>query len=220
MSYMTRNKLAAYIDHTNLKANATESEIEILCNEAIENNFASVCINPAFVPLASSILQSSPVEVCTVCGFPLGANTPKVKAFEAQEAVASGADEVDMVINISNAVLNKWNLIEEEIALVKKSVKTNTLKVIIETCYLTEDQISKACKIAEKAGADYIKTSTGFGPEGAKVENIRTMRAVACGAKIKAAGGIRSLEKALEMIEAGADRLGTSSGVKILKEIK
>jgi len=219
MSYITKSKMAAYIDHTNLHADATASEIATLCNEAIEYGFASVCIHPARIEIASKILAESDVEVCTVCGFPLGATFPSIKAQEAAESIRLGADEIDMVINIGAVKDKEWSLIKDEVNAVSEVTKEKTLKVIIETCYLTDEEISKVCKIVENAGADYIKTSTGFGTAGASIKSVKKMKAASCGAKIKAAGGIKTLSSALAMIAAGADRLGTSAGISIINEI-
>ena len=220
MSYITRNKMAAYIDHTNLKANATQKDIKKLCEEAKKYGFASVCILPSRVQLAASLLIGSDVEVCTVCAFPLGNATAEMKAYEASESVKLGADEIDMVINIGAAKDGSWDIIGNEIKAVFSAIKGKTLKVIIETCYLSEDEISTLCEIVEKSGAHYIKTSTGYGSGGATIKNVKQMKVNSRCAKIKAAGGIKTLSTALAMIEAGADRLGTSSGIEILKEIK
>lgn len=220
MSYITKSKMAAYIDHTNLKPEATSSDIRQLCREAMEYGFASVCIHPSRIPLAAEILKESTVEVCTVCGFPLGSTLPEVKRAETEEAVRLGADEIDMVINIGAAKEGDWELIKLEIEAVVEAAAGKTVKVIIETCYLTEEEINSACRTASEAGAHYVKTSTGFGPSGASVTHVKKMKAASGSAKIKAAGGIRDLPTALAMIEAGADRIGTSSGIQIIKSIQ
>lgn len=207
-----------YIDHTLLAPTATEKEIDTLVNQAIEHNFASVCINPTWVAHAAELLKESDVKVCTVVGFPLGANTSEVKAFEAKTAVKDGADEVDMVINIGAALDGDWNSVENDVREVVEAVSESTIvKVILENCYLDNEQIKHACLAAKEAGADFVKTSTGFGASGAKAEDVRLMReTVGQEMGVKAAGGIRTPEQFQDMVDAGATRIGTSNGAKLL----
>lgn len=205
-----------YIDHTLLKAFATKEDILSLCNEAKEYNFKSVCVNPDFVSYAKSLLKNSDVLVCTVIGFPLGANTTKVKVYEAVDAITNGADEVDMVINISKAKEHDYNYIYEEIKAVKEHIGNHTLKVIIETCYLTEDEIKEVSLMVKKANANFVKTSTGFGTGGAKVEDIKLIKSAVGDFDIKASGGIKTKEDFLKMIDAGATRIGTSNGKNLV----
>ena len=217
---MTKNELAAMIDHTVLKPAAGEKEILQLCKEAKEFCFASVCIHPAYISLAKEALADSSVELCTVIGFPLGANTVAVKAFEAKEAVQNGATEIDMVLNVSKVKSGDFDYIENEIREVVKASDGNHVKVIIETCYLTDEEKIKTCQRAEKAGAHFVKTSTGFGSGGATAEDVKLMReTVGDRLGVKASGGIRTLEDALKMVEAGASRLGVSAGIAILSEM-
>jgi deoxyribose-phosphate aldolase len=214
-------KIASSIDHTLLKPEATQDQIAQLCEEAREYGFAAVCVNPTNVKLATELLKGSSVAVCTVIGFPLGATLPEVKAYEAQQALNHGATEIDMVINIGALKSEDYELVEQDIAAVTRTCHENgaICKVIIEAALLTEEEKSTACQLAKKAGADYVKTSTGFGPGGATVEDVTLMRRVIGPSMgIKAAGGIRTLKTALEMIEAGATRIGTSSSVKIMQE--
>ena len=210
---MDKNK---YIDHTLLKAYAKEQDIYYLCNEAKEYNFKSVCVNPDFVSYAKEQLKGSDVLVCTVIGFPLGANTTKTKVFEAIDAINNGADEVDMVINISKAKEHDYDYIYEEIKAVKEHVGDHTLKVIIETCYLTEEEIKEVSLMVKKANANFVKTSTGFGTGGAKVEDIKLIKSVVGNFDIKASGGIKTKEDFLKMIDAGATRIGTSNGKNLV----
>ncbi|MCQ4726866.1 deoxyribose-phosphate aldolase [Anaerotignum faecicola] len=211
-------KINGYIDHTNLKADAVEKDILKLCREALEYGFASVCINPCWVKTAYKELCGSGVKVCSVIGFPLGANDTAVKVFEAKTAVESGAEEIDMVINIGRLKEGNAQYVENEIAEVKKAIGGAVLKVIIECCVLTDDEKRAACSAAVNAGADFVKTSTGFGAGGAVFEDIKIMReAVGERAKIKAAGGIRDFKTAELMIKAGADRIGASAGIDIVK---
>jgi deoxyribose-phosphate aldolase len=217
--------IAKMIDHTLLKPNATEEEIKKVCEEAREYGFASVCINPCFVDLAYKMLKDTDVKVCTVVGFPLGANTVETKVHEAVEAVKKGAKEIDMVLNISMMKSGKYEYVKREIEEVVKALKSYDkniiVKVILETCYLTDDEKVKACELAKEAGADFVKTSTGFGTGGATVEDVKLMRrTVGENFGVKASGGIRSYEDAKAMIEAGANRIGTSAGVKIVEEWK
>jgi deoxyribose-phosphate aldolase len=210
--------VAKMIDHTLLKADATKEQIEVLCSEAKEYSFASVCVNPAWVSYASELLAGTGVDVCTVIGFPLGASTSAVKAFETKNAIENGATEVDMVINIGALKSGSSDLVEEDIRAVVEAAKGKALtKVIIETSLLTEDEKVLACELAVKAGTDYVKTSTGFSTGGATVEDIRLMRkTVGPDIGVKASGGVRSTEDAQKMIEAGATRIGASSGVAIV----
>lgn len=209
-----------YIDHTLLKADATADQIAKLCKEAIENNFKAVCINSSYVPFAKKLLKDSQVKLCTVVGFPLGASPSEVKALEASMAIASGANEIDMVINIGALKNELYNSVENDIKLLAQTchAKGAILKVIIETCLLTEDEKIKACELAKQAGADFVKTSTGFSTGGATLEDVKIMRGIV-GEEIgvKASGGVRDIAMANKMIEAGATRLGTSSGVKLVQ---
>ncbi len=209
------------IDHTLLKPDAKIDDIVNLCMEAKKYNFASVCINPCFVKTASEILSGTEVKVCTVIGFPLGATTKEVKAFEAKQAIESGADEIDMVINIGFLKSKRYNLVLEDLKAVREATNGKVLKVIIETCYLTEQEKIKACELSKEAGADYVKTSTGFGKGGATVEDVLLMRKiVGRDMGVKASGGIRDFDKALDMVKAGATRIGASASVKIVKKEK
>lgn len=217
---MYMENIEKYIDHTLLKADAKDDDIIKLCCEAKEYGFKAVCVNPCFVPLAAKELKDSGVLVCTVIGFPLGANDIKTKVFEAVNAVSSGAKEVDMVINIGKLKANDYEYIEKEIRSVVMAVCGKAkIKVIIETCMLTEEEKKTACELVIKAGADFIKTSTGFSFAGAAKEDVLLLNNTAQGRiKIKASGGIRDLKTAEVMINAGADRIGTSSGIAIVKE--
>lgn len=209
-----------YIDHTILKATATEDDIVELCKEAVKYNFYSVCVNSGYVPLAKKELEDSGVKICTVIGFPLGAMSKEAKIFEAKQALEDGAEEFDMVINIGELKSKNFKKVEEEIATIKNAIGDRILKVIIETCYLTPQEIVLASEIAVKAKADFVKTSTGFGNDGARMENIKLMKQAVDGkAKLKASGGIKNLDTALSYIEAGVERIGTSSGVSIVKEL-
>ncbi len=214
--------LAKYIDHTVLKATATVKDVEVLCDEAKEYNFASVCVNAYFVPLAKKLLNGSDVKVCTVIGFPLGATSKEAKAFEAVKAVADGAQEVDMVMNVSAMKSGDLKYVEDDIRLVVSSVPDDVcVKVILETCYLTLDEVKKASELAMKAGANFVKTSTGFGTGGATVENVSAMKGVVGNKlEVKASGGVKDLETAKQMIAAGATRIGTSSGIELVKGLK
>lgn len=242
---ITTEALAKMIDHTLLKATATRADIARLCEEAKKYQFASVCVNPDWVPFAAQRLFKSGVKVCTVIGFPLGANSPSIKAKEAEHAVLQGADEVDMVINIAALKDGDLFTVEDDISGVVDSArsaakicaKTVIVKVILETCYLSDDEKATVCALAKSTGADFVKTSTGFGtpgtdnngnplPSGATVHDIKLMRKTvdtcepkSVGMLVKASGGIRDLKTALEMIEAGADRLGVSAGVAIIESL-
>lgn len=213
------NNIAKMIDHTLLKADATKDQIHTLCLEAKEYSFASVCVNPTWVKYCAELIKDSNVKVCTVIGFPLGSNTPETKAFETKNAIENGAGEVDMVINISALKSGDDELVEKDIKAVVDAAKGKALtKVIIETCLLTDDEKVRACEIAVKAGADFVKTSTGFSTGGATPEDIALMRkTVGPDIGVKASGGVRSAEDAEAMIKAGATRIGASSGVKIVK---
>ena len=212
-------KINKLIDHTLLKAFAKESDIKKLCEEALKYDFASVCVNPANVALAYSLLKDSDVKVCTVIGFPLGANTIAVKAFETKDAVNNGAQEIDMVINIGKAKDHDYEYILEEIRNVVDSADGNLVKVIIETCYLEKDEIKEVCHMSSLAGANFVKTSTGFGTGGAKAEDVALMKAsIPENMEVKASGGIRTLAELEEMVSSGATRIGASSGAAILKE--
>ena len=211
---MLRSK---YIDHTLLKPEATKAQIEKLCAEAREYDFASVCINPCWIETAAKLLEGSDVKVCTVIGFPLGAMTTAAKVAETADAVAKGAQEIDMVINIGRLKDKDDAYVIEEIRAIKKACDGRILKVIIETCLLSEEEKVRACKDAEAAGADFVKTSTGFSKAGATPEDVRLMRAsVSENVKVKAAGGVRSKADMDAMIEAGAERIGTSSGITLM----
>lgn len=208
------------VDHTLLKATATWEDIKKICDEAKEMQVASVCIPPSYVKQAATYLQGE-IAVCTVIGFPLGYQTTPVKVFEAKDAIQNGAAEVDMVINIAHAKDGLFDQIEEEIKQIKAAVGDKILKVIIETCYLTEEEKIKMCEVVTKAGADFIKTSTGFGTAGATLEDIKLMRKhVGAEVEVKAAGGVKTIQDANDFIDAGASRLGTSSICNIIKNLE
>ncbi len=213
-------QLNRYIDHTMLKANATRADIEKLCLEAKQHEFASVCVNTCFVPLAAELLEGSEVKVCCVVGFPLGAMSTPAKAFEAQWAVEHGAQEVDMVLNVGAMISGEEEIVLRDIeAVVQAAHPKAIVKVILENCLLNDEQKIRACKLCVQAGAEFVKTSTGFSNGGATVEDVALMkRAVDGRAKVKAAGGIRTRQQALAMIEAGADRIGASAGIAICTE--
>ena len=209
-----------YIDHTLLKSDATIDDIFLLCEEAKKYRFASVCVNPCFVPFAKSYLENSDVKVCTVVGFPLGATFTRTKVDEAMYAIKEGADEIDMVINIGMLKAHQYDYVQEEIAILREVTLGYTLKVIIETCLLTKEEIVKVSEIIRDRHADFVKTSTGFSKGGATVEDIKLIKSVvgdSC--LIKASGGIRTAIDMKNMIEAGASRIGTSSGVKIIESL-
>lgn len=211
-------KLNKYIDHTLLKPDVSQEQIETLIEEAKKYDFASVCVNPTWVSFAAQALKATDVKVCTVIGFPLGANTPELKAFETSDAIRNGANEIDMVINIGALKSRNFDLVERDIRAVVEAAKGTLVKVIIETCLLTDDEKVKACQIAQKAGADFVKTSTGFSTGGATVEDVALMRkTVGPDMGVKASGGARSYEDALAFIKAGATRIGASSGVAIME---
>ena len=209
-----------YIDHTLLKADATEKDIKKLCKEAKEYEFFSVCVNPCFVKYAKKCLKGSNVKVCTVIGFPLGASTSKTKLFEAKRAIVEGVDEIDVVINIGKFKEKKYAYVGKELAkIVDLCNKKVLVKVIIETCYLTKEEILKACELVYECGVDYVKTSTGYGSAGAEIETVKMMREYCKDKlKIKASGGIKTLKQVEDFILAGAERIGTSSGVSIANE--
>ncbi|WP_303317891.1 deoxyribose-phosphate aldolase [Flavivirga abyssicola] len=207
-----------YIDHTLLKATATVKDIIKLCEEAIQHQFFSVCVNSCYVSLAKEELLNSNVKICSVVGFPLGAMSTKAKVTEATLALKDGADEIDMVINIGLLKSKNFDGVLKDIVAVKKCMPNHTLKVILETCYLQELEIIKASELAIKAGADFIKTSTGFGPSGATLNDVKLMKNACVNyTKVKASGGIKDYKTAIEYINLGVDRLGTSSGISILK---
>ncbi len=217
---MKKNALAKYIDHTLLKPDATEAQIEQLCAEAREYGFASVCVNSCYASPAARLLAGSDVAVCCVVGFPLGAATTAAKAFEAADAAQNGATEIDMVINVGAAKDGRWNDVEADIAGVAAAIEGKALlKVIIETCLLTDAEKIEACRAAVRAGADFVKTSTGFSKAGATAADVALMRkTVGPEIGVKAAGGIRTCADAMAMIEAGASRIGASAGIAILAE--
>ncbi|HFU4116268.1 TPA: deoxyribose-phosphate aldolase [Streptococcus suis] len=211
-------KLNKYIDHTILKPETTKEQVAQILAEAKEYDFASVCVNPTWVSFAAQELKDSNVKVCTVIGFPLGANTPALKAFETKDAIENGADEIDMVINIGALKSKNYDLVLEDIQAVVAASGDKLVKVIIETCLLTEEEKVKACQLSKEAGADFVKTSTGFSTGGASVEDVALMRkTVGPDMGVKASGGARSYEDAIAFIEAGATRIGASSGVAIMK---
>lgn len=212
--------LNKYIDHTLLKPEAPKEAVLKLIEEAKKYDFCSVCINPAWVSLAAKELENTDVKVCTVIGFDLGATTTASKVFETADAVKNGADEVDMVINLGFLKSKEYDLVKEDIAEVVKAANGKTVKVIIETCLLTKEEIVKVCQLAKEAGADFVKTSTGFNSGGATVEDVKLMKETVGEMYVKASGGIRDLDTALKMIEAGADRLGVSAGIQIIEEYR
>ncbi|MHA0040797.1 deoxyribose-phosphate aldolase [Deinococcus sp. PEB2-63] len=215
-------KLSSFIDHTLLKPTATRADIVKLCAEAREHSFFAVCLNPVFIGLAKAELAGSEVKVATVCGFPLGAVSSEQKAVEARLSVEAGADEVDMVIHIGAALANEWDAVEADVRAVRRAIPDAALKVIIETCFLSDEQKREATAAVVRAGADFVKTSTGFGTGGATLDDVRLMAEVIAGlgaqerVQIKAAGGVRTPDDARAMIEAGATRLGTSGGVALV----
>lgn len=206
------------IDHTLLKAESSQDQIKQLCQEAKAHDFFSVCVQPTWISLCKEELAGSGVKIATVIGFPLGANTTETKVFEAKDAIEKGADEIDMVINIGALKSGQDQLVEDEIRAIKEAIGDHILKVIIETCLLTEDEKIRACQLTLKAGGDYVKTSTGFSTGGAKLEDVKLMKdQVKDQAKVKASGGIRDFATAQKMVEAGADRLGVSAGIAIVE---
>ncbi len=220
---ITKEQLAKLIDHTLLKPDATKDDIKRLCEEAKKYGFWSVCVNPAYVSLATEILAETDVKVCSVVGFPLGANAPEVKALEAESAVNDGASEVDMVINIGALKSGDYEFAKEDIRKVVERAKARrdtVVKVIIETGLLTEDEKVLACRLVKESGADFVKTSTGFNAPGATVHDVKLMRSVVgSDFGVKASGGIRTYRDAAKLVEAGANRIGTSSGIAIIEEV-
>lgn len=213
---MNYNKM---IDHTVLKADTSLETVKRICDEAMEYNFASVCINPCHVAYCADYLKESDVNVCTVIGFPLGANTSAVKAFETKDAIANGADEIDMVMNIGALKDKNYDLVRDDIKAVVDAANGTLVKVILETCLLTKEEIQKACQLCVEAKADFVKTSTGFSTRGATIEDVRIMKEAVNGkAKVKAAGGVRTPEDMVKIVAAGADRIGTSAGCSLVKK--
>ena len=210
-------KINKYIDHTLLKATATKEQIVKLCSEAKEYNFYAVCVNGSYVELAAKELENSDVKIAAVIGFPLGAMTTEAKVFEAKDCIEKGASEIDMVINIGKLIDEEFGYVENEIRLIKQAIGNNILKVIFENCYLSKEQIKTASQLAVNAGADFVKTSTGFGTGGATFEDVQLMKDVVKDkAQIKAAGGVRDTATAIKYIKMGVTRLGTSSGVSLV----
>ncbi len=210
---------AKYIDHTNLKAMTIKSDITKLLDEAKKYHFKSVCVNPYYVSYAKEVLRDTDVLVCTVIGFPLGQNTTETKVYETKDAILKGADEIDMVLNVAALKDGLYDYVQNEIKVIKEVCGPRTLKVILETCYLTKEEIIKASEISKAAGADFVKTSTGFGTGGAKASDVKIMReTVGKDLGVKASGGIHNKNEMEEMIEAGANRIGASAGVKIMEE--
>ena len=210
--------LEKYIDHTLLKPTATFNEIEKLCQEAIDYQFFSVCVNSGYVPFAKQILKNTDVKVCSVVGFPLGAMSPLAKIYETSQALKDGADEIDMVMNVGYFKTGQIAKVLDEITLIKRETDKKILKVILETCFLTDEQKKLACQVCVDAGADFVKTSTGFGSGGATPQDVILMGDIVAGkAKVKASGGIRDQKTALEYIALGVERIGTSNGIAIVK---
>ena len=211
-------ELAKYIDHTQLKADARREDIKKLCKEAKDHGFKTVCINPSYIELAKELLADSDVGVCTVIGFPLGQMTTEAKVYETKDAIKKGADEIDMVLNIAKLKDHELEYVRDEIAKVKEACSDHVLKVIIETCLLSDDEKRAACECILEAKADFVKTSTGFSTHGATFEDVKLLKeCVGDRCKVKAAGGVRTHDDFLKMIQLGADRIGTSSGVKLLE---
>ncbi|HDX1087881.1 deoxyribose-phosphate aldolase [Pasteurella multocida] len=213
---MDAKQIAQFIDHTALTAEKTEQDIIQLCDEAITHQFWSVCINSAYIPLAKQKLAGTPVKICTVVGFPLGANLSTVKAFETTEAIKAGADEIDMVINVGWIKSNKWDAVEKDIATVLAACAGKPLKVILETCLLSKDEIVKACEICKALNVAFVKTSTGFNRGGATKEDVALMKRTVGDIGVKASGGVRDTETVIAMINAGASRIGASAGIAII----
>jgi deoxyribose-phosphate aldolase len=213
-------ELSKYIDHTLLKPDATSEQIKSLCEEAAKYGFFSVCLNPQYIKFAKSMLVNTEVKICTVVGFPLGASTTETKVFETQNAIAHGADEIDMVLNIGAVKSKNWSLVENDIEQVVKMAHQHgkLIKVIFETCLLNDEEKIKCCQICSSVKADFVKTSTGFSNGGATLEDVKLMKSnISQGVSVKASGGVRDLETAKAFIAAGAARLGTSSGVNIVQ---
>lgn len=214
-------EIGKYIDHTNLKMDSTAEDITRLCEEAIENSFENVCVHPCYVSLAKELLKDTNIGVCTVVGFPLGMNTPKVKSFEAIDAVENGADEIDMVINVGALKDKAYDYVKKEIELIRDDIDGKILKVIIETSLLTKEEIIKMTEICNETFVHYIKTNTGFGTRGVSLEDIETINKHKNDVlEIKASGGIKTFKQMNELIEAGATRIGTSSSIEIVKNMK
>ncbi len=219
---LSKVQLAQMIDHTNVKPTATEEDVIRLCRDAIANGFGNIYVNPCYLPLAARELAGSSVKLGAAIGFPLGANTPEVKRFEVEQAIARGAQIADVVINVGELRSGNTAAVEEDLRQVVDAAEAHEVpvRVILECCYLTDEQKTTACAIAEKVGAGFVKTSTGLGPGGATVADVRLMRkAVGNRLQIKAAGGIKTLADVVALLEAGANRLGTSAGVNILKQV-
>ncbi|MDD2573433.1 MAG: deoxyribose-phosphate aldolase [Bacillota bacterium] len=213
--------IAKLIDHTLLKAETDREGIERLCGEAVAEGFCSVCVNPFWVKMVADLLKEETVKVCTVIGFPLGADNPRVKAYQAGSAMEQGARELDMVVNIGAVKSGYYRTVEEEIREVRKAAEDNIIKVIIETCFLNREEKVRLCEIVRECGADFVKTSTGFGSAGASLDDVRLLReTVGPNVGVKASGGIRDLETLIGMVKAGANRIGTSSGVRIMEEYR
>ena len=209
-----------YIDHTNLKAFASLEDIVKLCSEANYYKFKSVCINPAYIETAKELLKGTDILICTVIGFPLGQNTTDVKVFEVTDSIAKGADEVDVVLNVAEMKNKNYDYIINELKEIVKAANGVLVKLILETCYLTDEEIIKACKLATEAKIDFVKTSTGFGSGGATAEAVKLMKEnISDNMQVKASGGIKTKEDFLKMIDSGATRIGTSNGVKIMEEL-
>ena len=215
---MTKLELAKMIDHTLLKPDATEAQIRKLCAEAVEHHFCSVCVNSGRAALAKECIAGSDVKLCVVVGFPLGCSVTKTA--EAKAMADLGADEIDMVLDVGRAKDGDWTAVEADIRAVREACPRQTLKVILETCLLTKDEIVKACEASKNARADFVKTSTGFSTGGATVEDVILMKASAGGLQVKASGGVRTYEDTLKMIAAGADRIGASAGIAILEGLE
>lgn len=213
---LTREQLASRIDHTLLKAEATPEDVSALCGQALRYKFASVCVNPCHVSMCAELLMDSGVMVCAVAGFPLGAASTAAKAFEARRAVSDGAREIDMVINIGWLKAGRLDDVLADIEAVVKASAPAAVKVIIETCLLTDGEKRIACELCRKAGAAFVKTSTGMNKAGATAPDVRLMKEASCGLKVKAAGGIRTTADALAMLEAGADRIGCSASAAVV----
>ena len=215
---MNMKQLAQYIDHTALAAEKAEQDILTLCDEAIRYGFYSVCINSGYIPLAKKKLANTKVKICTVVGFPLGANLTSVKTFEAAEAIKAGANEIDMVINVGWIKSNKWEAVKADIQAVFDTCRSIPLKVILETCLLNKEEIVKVCEICKEIGVAFVKTSTGFNKGGATVEDVALMKRTVGNIGVKASGGIRDTDTALAMIKAGATRIGASAGIAIIDQ--
>lgn len=217
---MNAKDIAQFIDHTALTTEKTEQDILQLCEEAVENQFWSVCINSGYIPFAKQKLAGSNVKICTVVGFPLGANLTSVKAFETAEAIKAGADEIDMVINVGWIKSQKWDAVRADIAEVLMACGAKPLKVILETCLLTKEEIVKACEICKSLNVAFVKTSTGFSSGGATVEDVTLMKQTVGEIGVKASGGVRDTQTAVAMLNAGATRIGASAGIAIINGLQ